>query len=132
MGEFSLMDIYFEMEKIYWHERRPIKDVVKNMANNGELERIGHGRYRFIQAKPRISNIKERTYRAIFIKGIFETGDIVRLSDGNPSYCRRIIRRLVKAGDVELLTKKRIPGGGPAKIYRVRHKDVFHNKYIRD
>lgn len=96
-----------------------------DLLRRGEL--IDHGRFfRYDPAMAPKSDVRNRMARAMHVKGAFCAGDIAKLSDADPSYVHATIRKLAKAGWLEMTGKK-----GRVRFFRVRNSEKFYLAFVK-
>ena len=110
-----------------------VRDVFRDMLRRGEIERLGPQRYRYLgsgMVGERTGQIRPRVLRAMHTKGIFCVREISVLADVKKNTIRKIVRRLIEAGDLDQLGKQRTPRGDVEHLYGVRNYDGFFLKYV--
>jgi len=110
-----------------------VRDVFHDFMKRSEIKRVGPGRYRYSGVKlhrERPREIKARLYRAMHIRGIFSARQIAMLADADKHYAQKLIRQLVRAGDVEVAGKEKTHRGTIERTYRVRRRDAFYLEYV--
>jgi hypothetical protein len=103
------------------------------MKRRGEIEKVERGWYRYkkVALYQQSPEIWSRLFRAMHVKIRFSVREIALLADTYPRLARYPVNRLVKAGEIEAIGKKKSPQGRPEKVYRVRNRDEFFLKHIR-
>ena len=108
-----------------------VRSALTYLHKRGLVERPEPGQYRYLGDMVRAKPTRLKIYRAIHAAGQFGTADIALLSGGERSYCRAVIRRLIKSGDVERLGKVADPDNGCLSArFRVRNPDDYYLKYV--
>ena len=107
-------------------EKQKLNTCFLDMRMRGELVQIDDDKYHYNSLAAPKTDVRNRIYRAMHIKGAFCAADLVKLTEAEISYVRMIIRKLVKAGDLEFTgSRTRV------KYYRVRNSDKFYQKFIK-
>jgi len=125
-GPFSRKDVVYHIDPADDRGELSVRRAFQGIYDRGELVRIGRGKYRNVKDMAPVSDVRQRIYRAMHIKGAFCAADIVKLADADQSYISAVIRKLVKIGRLELTGK-----AGGTKVFRVRHKDRFYLEYVK-
>ncbi len=111
---------------------RPVRNVLTDMLHRGEVERTGHGRYRFLGFSPRWfdrATVKPRIYRAIHVKKSFRAKELAPLCDARVHSIHRVLLELFRSGDLDRVN---LEENGKVKqefVYMVKHPDRFYLKY---
>jgi hypothetical protein len=102
--------------------------TIHRMQERGEVQKICRGWYQYIGARlnPRPAPMSRRLVKAMYIKGRFSSREIAALSDATIDTAQRVIRRLLKRGDIERIGTRRAPRGHTEAIYRVKDKEKFY------
>ena len=131
LGTFSIRELARSEVIRSFIRPRKVQDIVYQLRQDGEIERVSEGVYRYIGGRAgRIQEVSQRISRAIHIKGSFSAADIIRLTGADKSYAYRIIRRLVKSQDLERIGSRENLIGREEALFRVRYSDDFYKKYI--
>lgn len=125
---FSRMDLYHHIDGAQPFNSLGERSLFRtwgDLRRRGEFKRIGRARYRYIDRAPR-ADIRQKVYRAIYVKGAFCAMDIILLTDAEHSYILAIIGRLKKAGHLAYtgMSEKR-------KFFRVRNLNKFYLEFVR-
>lgn len=126
---FSRRELYDQIEKTQHlndAEERGLYRTIHELHKRGEFKRIEHGRYRYVKGLAPVADIRQKILRAIYVKGAFCTNDIKILTDADRSYILVTIRRLIKAGHLDL-TGRSIRGN----IFRVKHPEKFYLEFVK-
>lgn len=109
-----------------------VRNVIRELRKTGEFIRVGPSLYRYEdEYAPDGPKVKRRCYRAMHTKGMFSVREVAILTDADWSYVRRLIRGLVKKGDIEAAGRGRNPRGNTEQAFRVRNRDRFYATYVR-
>ena len=125
---FSRGDLYDHIEKtkhLNDAEEQSLYKTIFDLHKRGEFERIGYGRYRYVKGFAPVADVRQKILRAMHVKGAFCATDIKILTDADKSYILVIIRRLKKAGYLDLTGKS--PRGN---IFRVKHPEKFYLEMV--
>jgi len=125
---FSKSDLYHHIDGVKPLNslgERSFNRTWRELRKRGELKRIGYARYRFIAELTPRADIRQKVYRAIYIKGAFCAKDIVLLTDAEHSYILAIIGKLKKAGYLEYtgMSEK-------SKFFRVCNLNKFYLELV--
>jgi hypothetical protein len=122
-GWFTRMEVFFEVDPELGQECRSFERTWQDLIGRGELVKVHADKkiYRYNKSTAPVSKVREKTLRAMHIKGAFCAADIKKLTDGDQSYISAVIRKLAKAGDLELTGKV-----GKTKMYRVKNSSKFY------
>ena len=127
---FSRMDLYHHIDDIKpfsLQEEKSFMGTFKELFRRGEFKRIRYGRYRYEQEFVPQANVRQRIYRAMHVKGAFCANDIKILTDADRSYIQVTIRRLKKAGHLDLTGRS-----SRGNIFRVKHPEKFYLEMVHD
>ena len=105
-----------------------VKSVRRHRTKSAVPRRPG-AKFRYKQAP--LPAVSDRVYRAMHVRGCFNTTDIVMLSDADRSYVNTVIRRLVKAGHLAFAGWKPGVDGKQVRMLRVVHRDKFYLEFCR-
>jgi len=76
--------------------------------------------------------VRPRILKAIHTRVAFSLWKIAVLSDADRSYVWRIVRELLKSGEIEAVCSRKRANGQSEHVYRVRHRDDFYLRHVRD
>ena len=128
LQKFTIGDIVYDLSPGKYLSPQPVDWTLKDMIKRGEVEREG-AKFRYKQAP--LPAVSDRVYRAMHVRGCFNTTDIVMLSDADRSYVNTVIRRLVKAGHLAFAGWKPGVDGKQVRMLRVVHRDKFYLEFCR-
>lgn len=132
MGEFNNSVMINALDIKTYKEARRVRKVIKALRKSGEIKNVREGLYQYVPGTRhgRPSEIAERIYRAMHVKGLFSATEVILLSEADNRYTYRVIRRLVGSGDLEEAGSRKNIIGRKEALYRIKHKDDFYLKYI--
>jgi len=127
---FSRSDLYHHIDHIKplnLLEERSFYRTFRELYKRGELKRIGYAKYRFVKGLTPKAQVRQRIYRAMYVRRSFCAKDIRLLTDAESSYILAIIRKLKNDGQLEYtgISEKR-------KYFRVRQADEFYLNFVKD
>lgn len=125
IAPFCRADI-FDRAEILVKDRPGFNRSWNDLRKTGELKKLGYQKYRYDPRLLPTADVKKRIYRAMHVKGAFSASDISKLTEAHISYAQSTIRKLTKAGWLELTGKK-----GRVKFYRVRNANTFYTNFVR-
>lgn len=126
LGTFTPTDVVYFIDPEERYREKMIRNTVQELFKRGEIERIEPGRYRYVQDLAPQPTVRKRILRAIHAQGKFCQKDIRKLSDAEASYILVVIRKLKKAGYLELIGKC-----SDGNVFRVRHADRFYQDLVK-
>jgi hypothetical protein len=129
-GWINRRQVYFEVDTDTDAEDRSFAGTWQDLIDRGELTRAMESKkapwYLYRDAAAPRFDVRAKIYRAMHIKGAFCAADIKKLTDADQSYISVVIRKLVKAGDLELTGKV-----DKTKMFRVRQANDFYLKFVK-
>jgi len=124
---FSKKELFDAVETRSRLEDRSFLRSWRDIYLRGEIVRLGEAKYRYVPENSPRSDVRNRIYRAMHVKGVFCGKDIQKLTEADHSYIMATIRKLVKAGHLEFTGKN-----NQHKIFRVRNSHTFYLKFVRE
>ena len=107
--------------------------AVGDMFRRGELVRVDFGTYRYTGKqirKGRPPRLLRQICKALHARGVFTAREILLLCGAERSYVHKTLRRLVREGFIEQIGTKKGPKGFQEKLFRLKHRDRFYQKYV--
>jgi hypothetical protein len=133
LGTFTADDLYLA-DCDAWFRKPQITSALRDFCRSGEVRRISKpgekARYEYVTERTWGFGVREKVYRAMHVKGMFTIRDITVLSDGEHSYVCALVRKLMKAGEIEAAGKAPGPRR-PEAAYRVKNRDQFFLKWVK-
>jgi len=118
---FTPTDIVYAVDPAEKYRAKSIRNIVTELCLRGEFKRIAPGKYEYVEDRSPTADVREKVMRAMHVKGIFNIKGIRQITDADATYIGVLIRKLVKAGDLEFVGKT-----NRCKYYRVRNADAFY------
>ncbi|MBW1666876.1 MAG: hypothetical protein JRJ66_02255 [Deltaproteobacteria bacterium] len=131
LGTFTAAGISEALKIQTYEGMKKLRSVIHDMRKSGEIASIERGVYQYVEgvSDGRKSDVAERVYRAMHVKGMFTATEISFLSDADGSYVRSLIRKLKNHSEIEQMGTRRIQGR-PVAVFRVKDRDRFYKEYV--
>lgn len=126
-GYFSRRDVYYEVDPEPGQEYRSFERTWQDLIDRGEIAKQFDRFYIYNPEAAPTFDVRKKIFRAMHIKGAFCAADIKKLTDADQSYISAVIRKMVKAGDLELTGKK-----GKFKFFRVKNSKEFYLEKVKN
>ena len=124
-GPFSRDEIINSMD-LWSRELQTFNTSWLDMRRRGELLQTNDDQYRYNSTAAPQADVKNRMMRAMHVKGVFSAADIKKLTEADLSYVHAVIRRMVKAGELEFTGYY-----DRVKRFRVKNSEKFYLERVK-
>jgi hypothetical protein len=111
------------------------KNAFDNLLKTGNLRRIGHGVYQFVDRIERPqAEIMDKIWRAMKVSGPFSVAEIAKLSGSTVNYVYKRFRQYRADGFIKDAGSRPTYGTGTEKLFRltVKGKKKAHNPRVEN
>ncbi len=111
-----------------------VQHAFVDFERRGEIVKARSGLFRYIGVdNPRgdRSSIKPRLFRAMHVSSHFSAREITVLADSTRNYTDKVVRELLKTGEIEITGVRKGLRGQHERLFRLRNKDAFFLKHLK-